>query len=668
MKTSISKSQKNLHKVWICLFVASLVAFFTTIAQADAVEEVKADRAEVYKLIEQGYLLAYQGKLVDARAKWTEAMHLSPKDYLPRMVLSNYYLQEVNHYELAKKHGLKALDFFTAEKGDKSSLYDMISSVHHRTILTTLADAELNLDNYQKSLDILATVKQLYPESYDGSHSAWVLMKLGKVDDAISVIEEVVANTEGTAHSYNILGILLSLGARKKEAIEAFIDSMKFAKRDGYPMMVATQMNNSGEVYREIFREDLAEASWKEAARLPDSCTHILPYVNLSIHLIDSLRLYEASEVLRGFVACHEKNPVKTDADHSDLLALFNGRIELYKGEVEAALPLLEDAAIREQSFGTIGTSKEDFALAANLTLAEGMEAANNLEFRLYHESLSDSFQQQINNRMRAIRKDWALKRAKEIAIDALDDFEDLKIRHTDAMVQYTTLGRILNDLPTRGVINRLERLIETDPREGARNYYHLYQATVLSQSSPDKSQTILKNLLSRWSASDALAKAESLALMYLNSRSTHPWFSDPDKKTMQFEDRTLTTLYNLNPATFLVRDLKIPVRVKEVSKDSLGEEVYDHLMKYIFYKSTFKGSPELSVVTNNVEGGDLWLNLTLSSNQATISTNSTTSTNPDDENSKEKLVNRFIREVFTHRKDRPRLPLPRLPYTPLRR
>jgi tetratricopeptide (TPR) repeat protein len=138
-------------------------------------------------LLREGTLLLETEHLLDARTKLLKALKKAPDDYRIHLMLSSYYLVHVGHYRLAMKYIKRAEELFEKKLGPPPySRRDL--QYQHGNILYYLSQIRLNLDNYQGALEALDRYSALgyYSEWYPGSR-AWILMKLGKIKEAIGV-------------------------------------------------------------------------------------------------------------------------------------------------------------------------------------------------------------------------------------------------------------------------------------------------------------------------------------------------------------------------------------------------------------------------------------------------------------------------------------------------
>ena len=336
----------------------------------------------------------------------------------------------------------------------------------------------LNLDNYQGALDVLDEYEaQGYYEPWLPPHRAWILMKLNRLEDAIRTARLGMLAGAEPGQTMNILGILLSMTEAKLAAIEILKEAISYERSLGKEGRPATPLNNAGEVYKEIFEENLARDAWQEAVRLPDGCEHVLPSLNLSMLYMEESDYAHAKQAIDGFESCLAQFPLRSGEEHRALVHIARGRIALHSGDVNSAVAHLEAAAERQQWFGKIGTSQKDLRAAVLISLAQALRRQSN-HLRL---SRPTSLLQRINAlKVRAvnrIRSWWLMRRARQILTEDLNDLEDLYIRQTDSMLEYPTLGELTAGFPSELLQKRIDKLEKTDRRKPAALYYKSYLA-----------------------------------------------------------------------------------------------------------------------------------------------------------------------------------------------
>ena len=137
-----------------------------------------------------------------------------------------------------------------------------------------------------------------------------------------------------------MLGILLSMHGDRDESLKIFRQAIAYELSEGNLGQPATPLNNSGEVYKEIFSEDSAESSWLKATSMPDGCDHVLPSLNLSLLYFDELNLDGAKRAMDSFESCIAQYPLRNGEEHRALVSLARGRIALLSGNPDLAIYL----------------------------------------------------------------------------------------------------------------------------------------------------------------------------------------------------------------------------------------------------------------------------------------------------------------------------------------
>jgi len=334
------------------------------------------DGMSVDELLEEAESLFTQGHLIDARARLLKAVAADPKDYRPQMMLGAYYLTEVGHFRLALRYLESAQKLFKKQFPTEDSIEASERAWRdHARILILLSNTHLNLDHYEKALSLLETFGETYWDPSIPASRAWILMKLGKLDEGIRAAQAGLLRGGSPGSTLNVLAILFSLKDNRRLALEAFSRAARAEMALGGSGQIATPLNNAGEVHRELFEDGFAEASWKAALNLPDGCEHILTSMNTILLLTDQLRLFNAQRVLHNFEACFAQNPLRSDTEHRGLLRLARGRLAMRLGNIDEAIQLLRETVSMKQWFGKIGTSVNDFKLATHLTLAQALNS-----------------------------------------------------------------------------------------------------------------------------------------------------------------------------------------------------------------------------------------------------------------------------------------------------
>lgn len=441
---------------------------------ADSTESDQ-DKSVDQLLEEAARLLELEERPLDARTKLLTAMQKSPGDYRPYMLLSGYYMDVVGHFKLSLRYARRSLQLFISNAG-QPPYSDLLTAYQHGHLLYLLSQVRLNLDDYQGALDTLDEYASwgYYRDWYAGSR-AWVLMKLGRLDEAIKVARMGILAGSEPGRIYNMLGILLSMTGKRTESLDVLDRATRWELsmgRDGRP---ATPLNNAGEVYDEIFEERDAETSWLKATSLPDGCEHVLPSLNLALLYMDQNRAADAKKAMDNFESCMAQYPLRNGEEHRALVHLARGRIALAAGQPDEAVSHMEDALERRQWFGKIGTSQEDLQTAAMISLAQALRARNNRLRTRVSASFPAAFMTFKERILSEIRAGWLMRRARQILSEDLKDFEDIYIRNTDSLLDYPSLGEVLARFPLRLAVRRIEREAAKDDRRQADVYYRAY-------------------------------------------------------------------------------------------------------------------------------------------------------------------------------------------------
>ncbi|MDZ4784439.1 MAG: hypothetical protein SGJ02_00010 [bacterium] len=520
-------------------------------------ESKDADKS-ANELLDEATDLLSQDRPLDARTKLLKALDKDPKNYKIHMLLGGYYLIHVDHYRLAIQYLKQSKTLFEAQNG-APPYEDLILKDDHSKILYLLSETRLNLDNYQGALDTLDEYSKYYYGSWYPGSRAWILMKLGHVDEAVRIARLGILTGAEPGRTLNILGILLSMTGQRESSIKIFEEAINYEYAIGDSGQPATPLNNVGEVYREIFDEERAEGSWLKATSMPDGCEHVLPSLNLTNLYIEQLKFDKAKSRMDNFEQCVLQYPLRSGEEHKALVHLARGRIALHTGHIEDAIKHLESASQRQQWFGKIGTDVNDLRAATLVSLAQALEARINKLKHTKFENFKDwtvSLKEITSNK---IRSWWYFRRARQVLAEDLSDFEDLYIRNTDSLIEYHTLGDLLEAVPTRIIEKRIINEISKDDREGAKTYYQAYLAqNYLSGFQKNKGLKVLAETLNAArKGADSGLRVHLLGLKLKSLKIT-----DPSYLTYA------TELFSLAPAEFKNKGLKLPVKLGNLSSE----------------------------------------------------------------------------------------------------
>ena len=444
----------------------------------DSMSSEKDDSKSADELLQEAlYLLETEERLLDARTKLLKALKKDPQMWKIHYVLSGYYFSHVGHFRLSMKYIKRAEELFTAKHG-LPPYRDETTQFEHSNILYYISQIRLSLDNYQGALDALDEYTRLgYSAAWYPGSRAWILMKLGRIQEAIKVARSGILIGADVGRTLNMLGILLSMNGEPQEALEVFRKAIAAEFSDGARGQPATPLNNSGEVYKELFEDDKAESSFLRATSLPDGCEHVLPALNLTLLYIDQHKTDAAIATLDAFQKCVAQFPLRNNEEHAALVQLARGRIDLHTGNIDRAITRFRAAMDGTQWFGKIGTNQNDLMVATTISLGQALLRKNNtLRFqiaRTWAEWL-EMRRQRVSN---AVEAWWLLRRARQILTEELNDVEDLSIRNTDSLLEYPTLGEVLQGLSSAALEARLEEESRRDSRAPAKLFYQAYAA-----------------------------------------------------------------------------------------------------------------------------------------------------------------------------------------------
>lgn len=648
-----------LGRILIVVFLALNVFYSSSNADAQGLTESEAQAQALPQL--SGFeelLLEAQGELsagrpIDARAKLLQAVKLKPEDYRSYLLLGQYYLLEVSSFKLAYRYLKTADSKFTKEFGKDDNI-DARYQNRHAMLLYMLSEAELNLDKYEDSLKTLDRFEKNYwMEFYPGTR-AWLLMKLKRVDEAIQIAQEGIRRNADPRRTWNILGILLSVKGKRELSLEAFKEAIIAELARGGSAYISTPLNNAGEVYREMFRDGLAEGAWLKSVKLPDGCDHILPSLNLANMYMDQLRLYQAERSLKDFEACFREKSDKKDSEHRTLLALARGKIALLENEIDKSTENLEIASQDQQWFGKIGTNENDVTLASYIALSQSFSAKAAALKDSYSSSIFGSLKTRLRSYVYSFRAWWLMRQARKIALEELDDFEDLFIRNTDSMLQYPTLGAMIAGMNSASTKSRMKRMIASDTRKPAALYYRLYAASNAGYGKDVIAE--LKSLLNQWSPIERLAKSETLARLLMAEQKTS-WFWQSNDQTQNLEE-----LFELLPSYIRRYDFRLPAQVSISSTNNESKKYLKKAASFLFstrFKKANSAKARFRVALGSPAANTLSIELFDTKNQRLLAQHTQVF---KDEINLELLINPFISKAFSYRLDAPQNFIPQLP------
>ncbi len=533
-------------------------------------QDFEADEKKTAEeLIQEASYLLVGEHLLDARTKLLLALKKDPKAYQAHLLLSSYYLVHVGHFRLALQYVKQALALFQEKHGQPPYGNYKVKDEHAR-LLYLLSQVRLNLDNYQGAIQTLNDYASFgYMEDwYPGSRS-WILMKLGRIPEAIRVAQlgyMALSDDNDKGQILNVLGILYSMNDEKQASLDVFKNAIAHELSLGTMGQPATPLNNAGEVYRELFDEEKAESSWLRAKRMHDGCEHVLPSLNLAILYLEQLNLQEAKKAIDSFETCVAQYPLRNGEEHRALVNLARGRIKLLAGDVAGALQNLSVSLERKQWFGKIGTNEDDLQSAALMSMAAALSAkANSLEFEPRQGILGKLHR--IGDRAHfRIRSWWHRRRAIQILTGDLNNLEDLYVRNTDSLLDYSALGDILRTLPTKALRSKIENVLKRDKRQEALSYYQAYMAeNLLEHGSTASALQLIDEVLEK--ARSKYDQALLLRVLLL-------------KLSLLDEDSTgyavvAQKIFGLNRASLKNQGIRLPVNVVIAEREIVDEFQY---------------------------------------------------------------------------------------------
>lgn len=533
---------------------------FDFLGTEEIVSSADDDTKSADELLRDGVLLLQLDRPLDARTKLLKALKKDPDNYRTYNLLAAYYLIHVGHYRLALKYIKKAEELFEKSYG-KAPYVDRELRKEHGDMLYYLSQVRLNLDNYEGALEALDRFSSLgYSADWYSGSRAWILMKLGKIPEAIRVARLGVLGGEDGARTLNMLGILLSMNDQPQEALEVFRQAIAYEMSLGSEGQPGTPLNNSGEVYKEIFDDEKAESSFLRATSFKDGCEHILPSLNLSLLYVEQLKFEDAAATMDAFDRCMAQFPLKNNEEHAALENLARGRVDLHTGRVDRAIRRFESALEGTQWFGKIGTNQNDMIAASLISLSQALTAKNNILLTTVPLSWSEWLSAKEEMGANRIRAWWLMRRARQMLVGELKEIEDLTVRNTDSLLEYPTLGDALSGLSGSALDARLGKQLGIDRRPAAQNFYKAYaaQAKLGWFGSSEANRALEQVIRTSRPRFDDLLKTHA---MLLRMRSLGP-------SSDQYRDLAYRVFYTA-PAELRNRGFKLPIAVNEAGLPS---------------------------------------------------------------------------------------------------
>lgn len=515
------------------------------------------------QLIDEATALLQDDRPLDARTKLLRALRKDPRAYKAHILLAGYYLSHVGHFRLALRYVRQAQSLFEEQHG-KHPYNDPELQNTHAQLLYLLAHIRLNLDNYQGALDVLDQYSAYnYYGVWYASTRSWILMKLGRIPEAIRVARLGILMGAEPGRTLNMLGILLSMTGERESALQVFNKAIEYELSLGELGAPATPINNAGEVFKEMFKDDQAESYWLRATSLPDGCEHVLPAINLALLYIEQARFQRAKATIDSFNKCVAQFPLRNNEEHRALVQFIQGRIAYHTGDIDTAIELLRMALESRQWFGKIGTNLEDLQSAAKISLAEAIQAKRHLLSFQRTEGISAFVGNLTDSAALKIQGWWQMKWARQMLVEQLHNIEDLFVRNTDSMIEYPTFGTTLSGLPLNALTYRIAQQRQQDTRAPAQIYYQAYLAEAyLNNDEKEEGLALIDQLLTKCRpVYDNLLK---IHLMLLKLSITSP--NTNDYLALSKE------VYGLAPAALRNHGLRLPVgftfRNKQVERE----------------------------------------------------------------------------------------------------
>ena len=462
-----------------------------------AIDNTDDANKSAVELFTEGSMLLMDERLLDARSKLLLALQKDPRFYKAHILLAGYYTSHVGHFRLALKYIKRAEELFREEVGPGPYNSPELR-LDHAQILYMQSQIRLSLDEYDKALDVLDRFEAAgyFGGWYPGTRG-WVLMKLGRISEAIEVARVGVLAGAEPGRTLNMLGILYSVNNQRQTAIKVFDEAIDYEFAMGATGQPATPLNNQAEVYREEFDEDRAETGWSRALALPDGCEHVLPALNLSTMLNEQLRYEQSWRTMMNFNQCVAQFALRNGEEHRALVNLALGRIEMHTGRNDNALQLIGEALEERQWFGKIGTNIDDMQAGASISLAQALRQRNNILRATIPDSIASRASIAWEMAKNRLRRWWLLRKTRMLLSAEMKSFEDISIRNTDSLIEYPWLGELISSFPSATALKRIAAEESGDKRPAAKRYYDAYRAEVFfNQGDYRRAESLIAEIL----------------------------------------------------------------------------------------------------------------------------------------------------------------------------
>ncbi len=474
------------------------------------------------------------GLYIDGRDRLVEILKKNPKNLDALILLMDYYSLIVADFDEVLKYVQRA-----------KSVLKEVEIIKRITYSSQILWHEYNAWNqknqYDKALETLKKAEKdgLMPIWYNSSLS-WVLFKLGKIDEAIQAAESALYYWGDFLNALNMLGILYGVKGETERAIETLKKAIGYG--EAFKQNISAPVNNLGEIYEEIFLENLGIQMYNKVINDDPNCEYLLSYVNLSLLYLDFKDIGSASRVVKSYKNCIRRFPYRKNQAYLSLLNLVDSRIKYLEGDFFESRRLARWILDYEQQLGYVGTDPKDLKLAAIQSLLLANEAIIG-SLKYYNHN----FNHKVKNLLLALRlkvENWLYRKEFLNIFKSLNYFEDLKIRNSDSFLFYPFLAFEVRYWPRKKASQLIQSFRRKDKRKIAKYYYDLMLFNLGEESIEN-----LKNNLSDMRA----YYDESLAIATLISVLQEE--KDPEERV-----KLSSLLYDKAPIVFPAFGLRMPV------------------------------------------------------------------------------------------------------------
>lgn len=255
--------------------------------------------------------LVIKGSWIKTRAHAERLLRGNGERFFASFVLSLVHEEAENNLPKALYFAEKGLQLFEAEYGTSPIQMSRVAALWHREMVSRWAALLGTLERYDDRLGAIDYYNARYEPKMVGER-AWVLMKLGKFDEARAAAHAALQMPSSIqkALAHNALCAIEFESGNDIGGYEACDRAVQFAKRDPELRRKATAVDlaNLAEAARALFKLEDAEKILQEATESP-AAWHGNPWVDLAELYLREGRFAEAVSSLRQVPGYQSQRP-----------------------------------------------------------------------------------------------------------------------------------------------------------------------------------------------------------------------------------------------------------------------------------------------------------------------------------------------------------------------